>query len=86
MTSKAGAQRIHFRRRSRERAGFEIGRAGQDEIVALIQKGKATFLRRQSLRVTLWRLVYNGAEIVVVYDANRKTVVTVLPGAAAAAS
>lgn len=82
--SKARAQQIHFQARSRQRAGFEIGKAGQDEIVRMIRgqagKGKAaTFLRRQSRRVTLWKVVYNGAELVVVYDSLRGQVVTVLP-------
>lgn len=87
--SKARAQQIHFQTRSRQRAGFEIGKAGQDEIVRMI-RGKAgpgrhaVFLRRQSLRVTIWRVVYNDAELVVVYDSVRGTVVTVLPEAAVA--
>lgn len=74
--SKAHNQRVHAERRAIERFGvlLDIPQAVKD-----IQSGKATFVERQSLRCTVWKITQQDKEMVVVYDKNRKMIVTVLP-------
>lgn len=77
--SKAKAQRRHAQRRARGRYGVHLNRADLDAMVRQIQAGKATFLRRQSGRVSLFAVDMQGLRVPVVYDRKRKTIVTVLP-------
>lgn len=49
------------------------------EIVGKIRGGRATFIRRQSNRVSLFGVIFAGQETVVVYDKSRGTVVTLIP-------
>lgn len=72
-------QRKHFKRRMFERYGVEINRKDIETIVKSIQNREAKFLSRTSNRVTLWEVDYQGLAIPVVYDSQRKTVVTALP-------
>lgn len=52
-----------------------------------IRKGKAVypdgtetvFISRQSLRITLWCIIYKAKRLWAVYDKNHKTIVTFLP-------
>ena len=80
MTSpKTAACRIHAKRRALQRHGVDINRATLRDIVAQIQSGRARFLGRDSLRTSRWRVAAAGRPMTVVYDRERKTVVTVLP-------
>jgi hypothetical protein len=77
---KAKSQRIHASRRSLERHGVWLTSAVQRDIVRQIQsKTAAVFVERQSLRITVWDVVYNERKFRVVYDSKRHTLVTVLP-------
>ena len=76
--SKAKAQRNHAKKRSVERFGAAIGDTGLAKIVAQIQNGQAKFVERQSLRISVWEIDYHGQRCNVVYDKQRKTIVTFL--------
>jgi predicted RNA-binding protein associated with RNAse of E/G family len=76
--SKNKAQREHARRRFRERFGVSFDRNKAHEFVKIIQRGAARFVERQSCRVTVFDVPYEGATYRVVYDKQRKNVVTVL--------
>lgn len=76
MVTKAKCQARHAARRSLERYGFEINQAAA---IQKIQAGKARFIERQSLRITLWEVEAAGKRVKVVYDSKRKTIVTALP-------
>jgi hypothetical protein len=47
--------------------------------VQQIQAGEATFLGRQSNRTSVWLVTFRGNACRVVYDKQRKTIVTFLP-------
>jgi len=77
--TKAYAQGVHAIRRAAERYGLRIGKRTLQRLVADIQQGRGTFIRRQSNRVSLWQLNVEGRPVRVVYDRLRKTIVTFLP-------
>jgi hypothetical protein len=78
MSSKKKAQRSHFRRRCAERIGVYASKRLNDKIVKDIQSGRARFVKRSSLRVTIWHVDIGGQPVEVVYDKQRKVIVTVL--------
>ena len=77
--SKARAQCLHVRRRAIQRLGVGLPPSAQREIVSLIQAGNTRLLDRQSLRISVHRVEYEGLTFPVVYDRLRHTLVTVLP-------
>lgn len=72
-------QRIHAKRRFLERYGMTFSTRDLDAIVSQIKTGQASFISRQSLRVTIWDVFYCGTLMRVVYDKNTKNIVTVFP-------
>lgn len=91
--SKTKTLEQHTARRLRERYGLKYTQMLFDSILHQIHKNKAKFVLRQSLRVTLWDVVYNVRQqdiengslavpgeqtIRVAYDKMRKTIITVL--------
>lgn len=79
MPSKAKNQQRHAKRRALERYGLEITQEKYDQIVKLVQSGKSKFLFRQSHRVSHFLIEFEGKSMRVVYDKQRKTIVTFLP-------
>jgi hypothetical protein len=77
--SKARAQIAHARQRLFERYGIEASDAEIKGLVSEIQAGRGQCIERQSLRVTVWELLFHERRIRVVYDKERKTIATVLP-------
>jgi len=77
--SKKRAQRIHAKRRAVERYGSELSNSKLNEICKSIQSNKGTFLGRSSHRTTIWEVNYNNIVYKVVYDKNRKSIVSFLP-------
>jgi hypothetical protein len=49
------------------------------QLVNKIQKGTATFLQRESNRVTMWSIDYRDRKLLAVYDTSRQTIITFLP-------
>jgi hypothetical protein len=78
--AKRQAQRLHAKRRAAERVGVNLNHALHTELVQAIQGGQATFIRRQSHRVSHFDVVLpTGQTARVVYDRHRKALITVLP-------
>lgn len=76
---KGDCQRIHAKRRALQRFGVVLDDAKQEQIIKRIQKGDAIFLRRDSIRVAVFAIRFEGTLLKVVYDAQRKTLASVLP-------
>lgn len=74
--TKYESQRIHAKRRFKERFGEPLKRKNLDEATRRIQKQEAFFMERQSHRITIWKLDVQGVEVLAVYDSNRKTICT----------
>lgn len=75
---KTYAQREHFKKRLFERFGLTINRYKYKEIVDKIQNNQAKRIETQSRRLTLYLVEIQGIPVKVVYDHQRKTVVTAL--------
>lgn len=73
---KTKAQRVHAYNRIQERIGFEVS---PKRLVKLIQDGELEFLYKPSKRLSVFRFNNESIDIVVVYDRNRKQIVTVYP-------
>ena len=58
---------------------MDLNKYEQQQLVKKIQKAQATFIKRQSNRVTLFDVEYKEKILRVVYDSVRKSIVTVLP-------
>jgi hypothetical protein len=77
--SKYVCQIKHAQRRALERYGIHCSYADLISIRDQIQSQRATFVERQSHRVTVWDLTHQQKEVRVVYDSQRKMIVTFLP-------
>lgn len=76
---KRKAQIKHALRRFDERFDLQLNDNQYKQIVNMIQKGRAEFIRKQSNRITHWDVTFQDQVIRVVYDKARKVVVTALP-------
>lgn len=76
---KARSQRRHANRRAEERYGIIYGPMLREALIQQIQAGRGAFLKRQSLRLTVWELAVEGQVVRVVYDSKRQEIVTFLP-------
>lgn len=72
---KARSQKIHSERRSVERLGFVFDHSWA---VSDIQNGVGEFVKKQSNRVSVWKIKQGGKEFYACYDKQRKTIATVL--------
>jgi len=68
----------HAKRRAYERFGLILNHASMKEIVRMIKEGKSTAVKKESNRVVLHILEYQGKKIKVAYDKNRGCLITVL--------
>ena len=76
---KQACQTTHFKRRFIERYGIDPNHAQRQQMIAQIQKGQSSLISAQSLRVSIHAVWFNGQRYPVVYDRQRKSLVTVLP-------
>jgi len=76
--NKAKCQTGHFLRRVNERFGMHLNEHDIRAMVRMIQNGETTFVQRQSCRVVVHDVVYQGETLRVCYDSQRRTLVTVL--------
>jgi ribosomal protein L2 len=76
--TKAQSQTVHFKRRSSERLGIDLNRHVRRELINKIQRGNLKFIKKQSLRVSIFEAEIEGKICHLVYDKNRKKLVTVL--------
>lgn len=77
--NKANSLLRHSKRRASERYGVNIGRAGLWDIVNKIRSGRAIFIRKETNRISEWKVEHGGVLMRVIYDRRRKMVVTFLP-------
>ena len=79
--SKRKTLQVHAKRRMYARYGIVLTQQAKEEVVKAIQAGDgvATFIEKQSIRVSVWDVPLEGQVVRVVYDKQRKEVVTVLP-------
>lgn len=75
--NKRQAQKIHAKMRCWERLGAYISNDVLEDLIKKIQSGTLLFLERCSNRVSKWKADINGVPCVIVYDKNRKNIVTI---------
>lgn len=75
---KRDYQKIHAMRRAIERYGLPIGEHGLAEIVAKIRRGESEFVMNRTHRLSIHKVVYNGVDVIVMYDRNEHAVCTFL--------
>ncbi len=68
----------HARRRFKTRFDISLNANQYIQLVNRIKKGKGIFVRRQSNRVTIWDIDFEGQLIRVVYDKKTSAIVTAL--------
>ena len=79
MISKLKAERLHAKRRYKERFNISLSRKQLNDIISNIQNGKdAIFLCKQSNNFSKWIVNVKGNKAIAVYDKNRKQIVTFL--------
>ena len=76
--SKKQLQSYHAMKRAMQRFGKRYNRFIRREMVDMIHRGEATLIKKQSNRVSKWRLTYDGQVVDVIYDRNRQNIVTFL--------
>lgn len=80
MGSKAECQKKHAKRRAKSRYCLQLHDHLYNKLVKQIQEGRdVVFLEKQSNRVSFFALKNDGVWLPVIYDKERKTIVTVLP-------
>jgi hypothetical protein len=77
--TKTDCQRLHAKRRFAQRTHVRFGPRVEQLIINQIRQGLAVLVKKQSLRVRVYDVEHEGEKLRVVYDRNRKTIVTVLP-------
>jgi hypothetical protein len=75
---KVGQQR-HAKLRAEQRFGLSLSRDDVKDIVHMVQKGYATFVRRATTIKTLWAVGFRGRKLYVAYDKSTKMITTVMP-------
>jgi len=73
------ANKVHARRRCKERHGILLTRNMLSFFVKAIQRGRAEFIDRTSLTRTKWKVFYGKRYYRVIYSSSTKGIVTVLP-------
>jgi hypothetical protein len=73
------AERSHTRLRLAERYGLKVTSAEVFAMAKLIAHGHATFVARQSRHVAKWQLDYQGQRLHLVFDSQRRAIITALP-------
>jgi len=73
------SQRRHARHRAHERYGIDVVPGVRKEIIAKIRSGRSQPVETQSLRISVHDVEINGQIVRVVYDRQRKELVTFLP-------
>jgi hypothetical protein len=73
------AERSHTRLRLAQRYGLTVTSADIFRMAKLIAHGHATLIDRQSRHVARWELVYEGVPLRLVFDAQRRSIITALP-------
>ncbi len=75
------AERSHTKLRLAERYGLRVTSAEIFRMAKLIAHGHAQLIDRQSKHVARWALPYQGQTLRLVFDAQRRSIITALPPA-----
>lgn len=73
------SQTLHAKKRAAERYGINLDKTTRRAIKEQISQGKSKFIEKQSNRISVHEVEIKGQQIKVVYDKNRKNIVTILP-------
>lgn len=76
--NKKKAERIHAKRRALERYNLNVTEEVRNVLKSKIVRGDGTFIRRTSRRVSVWEVAVDAAVYKVVYDKQRKEIITFL--------
>lgn len=76
--TKSECERIHVKRRFLERFGINLTRQKRLSIISMILQNRATFIKKESNRVSLFDVDFENQVIRVAYDRLRKELVTAL--------
>ena len=76
--NKKKSEHRHAMKRFLERGLVQFSKNLNDIFISQIKSNKATFVRRSSIRVTVWDITYNDKIYRCVYDKFRKQIVTLL--------
>jgi len=68
----------HARKRFEKRFGIDLNENQYTQLVNRVKKGRAHFIRRQSNRISIWDVKFEGKKIRVVYDKKTAAIVTAL--------
>jgi len=68
----------HARKRFLKRFDISLNDNQYTQLVNMVKKGRAHFVKRQSNRITIWDLDFEGQRIRVVYDKKTAAIVTAL--------
>ena len=74
--NKTQSQRVHAKHRLLERFGMEINRHELAELVNQIKSNKSEHIETQSNRVSVHMVKFRGESLPVVYDKQRKNIVS----------
>lgn len=77
--NKKNAQYIHFKRNLKSRYGLNINRVEKREIVEKIKSGEAELLEKQTLRISVYKVIFKNVPVIIVYDKLRESLCTCLP-------
>lgn len=78
MSLKAKNMKHHAKMRAFQRFGIRLDENTHNQIIKKIQKGEAQFIEKQSNRISLFWVDYNEMKLKIVYDKERKLIVTVM--------
>lgn len=81
MSSKRGHHKKHAIQRAYLRFDIVLTAGEYEDLCRKLKSGSddCTFVERQSNRLSVWLVEIKGQKVKVVYDRNRKSVVTMLP-------
>jgi len=77
--NKTQALQIHAKRQALLRYNVVLSSEDLSRLVNMIRRGRALLIARKSLRVSCWKVAMEGREMVVLYDKQRRAIVTFLP-------
>lgn len=77
--NKKRSEREHAKRRALERYDLTFTKTIRYALLDKIKRSDGTFLFRQSRRISIWEVDHENKKYRIVYDKDRKEIVTFLP-------
>ena len=78
MIKKMYSHRAHAKRRLMERYGLLLNREGYLELRELVRRSHGRLIVRDG-KTTIWRVPYQGRELLTIYNGSTHEIVTFLP-------